>query len=391
MRITFVSACLECGGAERALVTLIVGLRRAGHEVAVITLSSAAKDFYSLPRDVERIALDMIPAVRGKNSVTRLLAGCRRLRALRRTIPATRPDVVVSSLQHINVMTLLALTGNAIPTVVVEHNDVTLSCGEPWNLLRRITYSKAAKVVSVSHGVDKGFKWLPQAKRAVIHNPLTPDYTRVADARVGIDVSSPRKYLVGMGRLTYLKGFDLLVSAFANLADRFSDWDLIIIGDGGLRCELEELRDRLGLAQRVQLTGQLHHPFSLLKQADLFALPSRSEGFPNVLIEAMACGLPVIAADCASGPSELVRDGENGLLVPAGDLKALEDGLERLMGDAAERARLAGKPAAVEELYGIDKITEAWEKLLHQLTADKRPTQVENVAGLQFSQTNSDR
>jgi GalNAc-alpha-(1->4)-GalNAc-alpha-(1->3)-diNAcBac-PP-undecaprenol alpha-1,4-N-acetyl-D-galactosaminyltransferase len=383
MRITFVSACLECGGAERGLVTLVVGLRRAGHTVAVITLSGEATDFYSLPQDVERVALDMIPIARGKNPLTRLLAAYRRLRALRRTIPASRPDVVISSLQHVNVMTLLALTGKSIPVVVVEQNDATLSCGEPWNVLRRIIYSKAARLVSVSRGVDNGFKWLPQAQRAVIHNPLTPDYTLVAGAIGSIELSSTRKHLVGMGRLTYLKGFDLLLSAFADLAGKFPDWNLIIIGDGELRSGLEEQSDRLGLAQRVFLTGQLDHPFSLLKQTDLFVLPSRGEGFPNVLIEAMACGLPVIAADCASGPSEVVRDGQNGLLVRAGDVKALGEGMARLMGDVAERTRLTSKPADVEELFGVGKITEAWEKLLHRIAADHQETEIQSIVEFQ--------
>ncbi len=375
MRITFVSACLECGGAERALVSLVVGLRHAGHTVSVITLSAQATDFYSLPKDVDRTALDMIPAVRGKNWLVRLRANYRRLRALRHRIPATRPDIVISSLQHVNVMTLLALMGKSIPVIVVEQNDATLSCGEPWNLLRRITYSKAATVVSVSQGVANSFEWLPQAQRAIIHNPLTPDYALAAEANVSIDMRSNRKYLIGMGRLTYLKGFDLLLSAYADLADEFPDWSLIIIGEGELRSELEDQRDRLGLAQRVLLPGQLNHPFSLLKRSDLFALPSRSEGFPNVLVEAMACSLPVIASDCPSGPSEIVRDGENGVLVLAGDVRALREGLSRLMGNVAERARLASKPADVEKVFGIEKITAAWEKLLHEVAAVNRQTQ----------------
>ncbi len=97
----------------------------------------------------------------------------------------------------------------------------------------------------------------------------------------------------------------------------------------------------------------------------------------------MACGLAVIAADCASGPSELVRHGENGLLVRAGDAKALGEGMARLMGDVAERTRLSSKPDEIEELFGISRITEAWEKLLHEVTADHRQTQPQSVVEVQ--------
>jgi glycosyltransferase involved in cell wall biosynthesis len=302
----------------------------------------------------------------------RLRATARRLRALRRTIPATRPDVVVSSLQHVNVLTLLALTGKAMPVVVVEQNNPSmLSLGMPWNWLRRVTYPRAARLVSVSQGVDRYFDWLRPAQRTVIHNPLTPDYENAGGSPLPVGVRPGRKLLVAMGRLTHVKGFDLLLAAFAGVAEKHQDWDLVIIGEGELRSKLEAQREQLGLSQRVLLPGQLTNPFPLLRRAQLFVLPSRSEGFPNVLIEAMACGVPVIATDCQSGPREIVRDGENGVLVAAEDVGALAAALERLMADDAERARLSGNPDEVQELFGIKKITEVWEQLLQQVLAER--------------------
>jgi len=145
----------------------------------------------------------------------------------------------------------------------------------------------------------------------------------------------------------------------------------MILGEGDERPELERLISCLGLRDRVALPGRTKNPSAVLKRAKLFVLPSRHEGFGNVLIEAMACGLPVIAADCPSGPNEIVRDGENGLLVPTEDVPALQAALERLMSDEAERERLSCNREKVQELFGIRRVTEAWERLLQQVTAER--------------------
>lgn len=368
MRITLVSACLECGGTERAVVSLAQGLMGRGSTITVITLSGEDKDFYSLPEGITRVALNIVPVVRAQNTLVRFRALVLRLRTLRRTISATQPDVIVSLLQHVNVLTLLALAGTSSPLVVSERNHPAMqSSGKQLNWLRRVTYGRAARLVSVSQDIDRCFTWLPRAKRAVIHNAVTPEFESVAETRSPRAGVPEKKLLVAMGRLTYLKGFDLLLNAFARVAGKHPDWDLIIVGEGELRSELEELREQLGLQDRVVLPGQLSNPFPLLRQAQLFVLPSRGEGFPNVLIEAMACGLPVIAADCPSGPNEIVRDGENGVLVPAQEVVALADAMNRLMSDEAERRRLANGGAEVKERFSLGKITDAWQELLHQV------------------------
>jgi len=173
MRITFVSDSLGCGGAERVICSLSGALLRRKHSLAVVTLSKREADFFLLPQGVTRVALNLIADTRSPTLLLRTLATVRRLRALRRAILSTLPDVVISSLQHINVLTLLALAGVRCPVVVSEHLDPTMiSCGRPWDELRRITYRRAAKLVSVSHGIDQHFAWLSPARRVVIYNSL---------------------------------------------------------------------------------------------------------------------------------------------------------------------------------------------------------------------------
>jgi GalNAc-alpha-(1->4)-GalNAc-alpha-(1->3)-diNAcBac-PP-undecaprenol alpha-1,4-N-acetyl-D-galactosaminyltransferase len=155
----------------------------------------------------------------------------------------------------------------------------------------------------------------------------------------------------------------LLIAAFANVAPAFPDWRLVIAGDGVERPALEALVADLGLSDRVSLPGVVDAT-AHLADADLFVLSSRYEGFPNVLMEAMAAGLPVIAFDCQSGPSEVIRDGVDGLLVPPGDATALAVRMGQLMDDPDTRQRLGAAAPDVVHRFGIERVMGMWEDLV---------------------------
>ncbi len=332
-----------------------------GKKVTLITLSPESTDFYTLHPEVKRVALELTAA--SKHPWNALRNNLRRLKRLRREIRASAPDVVISFIHRTNVLTLLATFGTNVPVVVSERNDATkdpidrLSAG-----LRRLLYPKADAVVVQSDGMRRwAQRFVREEAVYTIPNPVTPPPYGPKDA------SRRGRTVVAMGRLTPQKGFDLLTQAFACCAARHPDWSLVILGEGAERGRLEALADQLGIADRVSMPGRVKEPAKLLLHADLFVMSSRYEGFPNALLEAMACGLPVVCFDCSSGPREIIRDGVDGILVENENVEALAAAIERLMSDGAERERLARRAVEVTERFGLEKVMGMWEDVLEQV------------------------
>jgi glycosyltransferase involved in cell wall biosynthesis len=365
MRLALVISALGAGGAERVIVTLANTWAARGWQVALITFEPpGTKPYYEVD---PRVALRQlgVPSV-GRPRRRAIRQGLRRVRALRQALRAASPDLVISFLAKINVLTLLASRGLAIPVVVSERNNPERQRFRgTWSWLRQRLYGTAWCVVTPSRGVLASFPPRIRRRGRVIPNPV--DLTPAATPRRGAG------RLVAVGRLVHQKGFDLLLPAFAKIAPDHPEWTLTIWGEGEQRAAHEALCARLGLAERVHLPGVTEQPGQWVEEADVFVLSSRYESFGNVITEAMVAGLPVIAFDCPWGPGDIIRDGEDGLLVPPEDVDALAAAMHRLIVDADLRRRLGEAAAHNVQRFARAAIIAQWDALVAEASRARQP------------------
>ena len=331
--------------------------------------SEKTPSYYPLdPRiNIRRLGL---PPVRSEAFIA-VGAVVRRVRALRQVLGEISPDVIFSFLSRTNILTLLSSRGMDIPVIVSERNNPNMQhLGFTWNLLRSVTYRRAFGMVTMTKGALQYFPESMRARGWVIPNPVVIPQDL---PKKQIDSSRKEKILTAAGRLVHQKGFDLLIKAFATVVPAFPDWKLMIWGEGPERASLERLRVAVGLKDQVLLPGVSEQPGGWIEGADAFVLSSRYEGWGNVLLEAMASGLPVVSFNCNWGPSEMIEDGIDGLLVPLEDLTALSKALAKIMGDQGLRERLGANAAVAVRRYSHDKIVATWNSVLAIAVERKSP------------------
>jgi GalNAc-alpha-(1->4)-GalNAc-alpha-(1->3)-diNAcBac-PP-undecaprenol alpha-1,4-N-acetyl-D-galactosaminyltransferase len=359
-RITCVISSLGAGGAERVLTALTAQWAAGGRAITVITLSGAEGDFFSLEARIQRIALNLQRPSR--STLDALCQAGRRISALRSAVRRAQPDVVLSFGDQTNVLTLLSTVGIRAPVVIAERSSPRHQVlGWPWEQLRRVLYPRARSLVAQTEGAAAHFRPWGLAPLVIPNAVAHP---------VGTVPAERGDVILGVGRMTTEKGFDLLLRAFARVADAFPAWTLRLVGDGPVRAELEALRGQLGLpVGRVVFAGRREDMEREYLRAAVFALPSRYEGFPNALCEAMAHGCAVVATRSPHGPEDIVRDEVDGLLVPTDDVAALSFALRRLMASERLRAALGTAAAALPDRLNAQRIAARWLQLLDVASA----------------------
>jgi glycosyltransferase involved in cell wall biosynthesis len=355
LHITFVIAALGAGGAERVL-SLITGLWAEHRHVTVIafdTIDDAI--FHPLDPRVKVIRLG-VASGGGRRGIS-IFAALHRVLVLRRALQTLDPDLVISFLTKINVLTLLASLGTRRRVIISERNNPQMQqANSIWNTLLAKLNWRAAGIVMQTHGSLTCLDERARARAVVISNPI--------EVPPPCEDGSGRRVLAAVGRLTPQKGFDLLIEAFAGIADLHPDWTLRIWGEGELRGTLERQIARLGLQGRVDLPGNSGGPAEWTCYAEAFVFSSRYEGFGNALAEAAAAGLPVVSFDCPFGPSDIIDPERTGLLVPPGNVRALSAALDRLLGDEELRRRLGRQARAEMSRFDLPTVMARWDAVV---------------------------
>lgn len=358
MKLLFYCHSLRMGGIERT-VSGLANLLCEEHEV-VVTQYAADAPFYKLDRRVQYCPLGLEAS---GNAALRTLGLLLRVRKL---LKKHRPDAVFClNLTH---LPLFCLASRGLKTVVIgaERSNPFVHMSKKERLLRRFSV------------LADGFLFQTARAQQAYPDRTVKKSAVVANAIWNEDVSAPgeippekARRVISVGRLERVKGYDLLIEAFSRVAPEFPDWELVIYGEGKQRAELEELIARHGLGARIRLPGADLHAYRKVRISEVFVLSSRSEGMPNTLLEAMACGVCCISTDCPNGPRELVTPEVDGLLVESENVGALEEALRRVMGDEKMRARLARAAGGKLAEHSPQKYADFWVDFADRLRKKK--------------------
>ncbi len=340
-RISLFIANLTIGGAERVAVNLANQLSEMGYQVEVIVVTDGGELADDLVPTVEQSTL---PVDRMRRAAVPLAQHIRR----------TRPTALISFMTGANVMAILATKVAVVSTTVIatEHSTQSHKRGmttKPEIILAKHIYSFANYVVGVSEGVSEDIrKWarVSDDKVVTIYNPT------IHMNQIGTIYQPPShpwfqsddiEVVLSVGRHAEEKDYQTLIRSFSLLLEERKNARLMLLGGGKLTSEYESLIAELNIESHVALPGFVRQPYPYMAHADVFALSSRVEGLSLVLIEAMACGTPVVSTDCPSGPSEILAGGEYGELVPVGDPTLLKNALIRTLSKRVDEELLKNR------------------------------------------------
>ncbi len=348
------------GGMERSATNLVNSWAERGYEVSVLTLNSPdAVPLYPLANHIDVRALSLNQPATSK--LTAIKEMIRSAWIIRKNIAELKPDAVVAFGDQTCVLTIAGCLGFGLPVIVAERTHPGhYAIGKGWGTLRSFLYPRAAALVAQTSDISKWYTDNLASPPVYV----IPNSVMVAKSSSATEPQDERKTVLGVGMLTGVKRFELLIKVFSSLAAKFTMWDLIIYGEGPDRAKLEKLIEAEGLSGRVLLPGRVENIISCMKSADLFVLTSRTEGFPNALCEAMVSGLPVISFDCPSGPADIIRPGIDGILVSSGDGASLAKEMAGLMENERLRVELGSRAKELSERFSLEKVMGKWEDLI---------------------------
>lgn len=351
-KIAFVIHSLGRGGAEKVVSELSIYWQNKGYTVSVLIFENQV----GYPIGGEFINLNL-PS--GEGFFERVFILLKRAWRLKAIYQKTKFDLIIAIMETASFPSILVNPD----TIASNHCNPDLYFSKAEWKLSKLLFPKAKKIVCVSKVAMQAFK-----NRLPASTPLTTIYNPIDFQRLACYAKQPPiiklegKYIIAVGRLELQKRIDRLLNAYAETKLRH-EAKLLILGEGSLRPQLEQQIRDLGLVDQVLMPGNIENPHPNIVESEFLVLSSDHEGFPMVLIEALAIGKPIVSTDCATGPNEIIQHGQNGLLVPIENTLALRDALDELYFNKPLHQYLSHNAAASVKHLSIETIAAQWEAL----------------------------
>ncbi|MCX7549511.1 glycosyltransferase family 4 protein [Xanthomarina sp. F2636L] len=356
--IAFVIPNLNAGGAER-VVSSLANLLVEEYHIIIITLYRC-EPFYTLHPNI-KITYCVKEYFPDLNLFQSLSINYKLIKHLTRHLKSEKADIAIGFLPATNIYTILASKLSKIPNIINERANPEFNrINKFWQTIRKLIYPYCNCLVVQTKGTKGYFKNYKIPQIQTIKNPLNAELLKKRNPLL-----TKENIILNVGRLIELKNQDLLIRAFSNIEN--TGWKVILVGDGNKYEDYKELISSLGLKTQIILTGNIKDVSEYFNKAKIFAFTSKHEGFPNVILEAMSYGLACVSTDCPYGPSEIIDNNNNGMLIPVGDQKALENALTELMENSELQNTFRENAMNSIKTYEPSNIALKWSKLINEI------------------------
>lgn len=351
---------LTNGGAERVVCNLSNYLCKK-HNVTIITMSSI-ESRYILDKKVNHKPLES-----RSESGNFIIKNIKRLVELNRIIKRKENDIYITFLPITSFIMLFFRKKIKVPIIVSVRNDPKVEYGKRiYNFLMRVLYPLADGYIFQTNEAKEYFNGIIKNSCEVIPNPINEQF--ITKPYLG----ERKKSIVSVGRLSEQKNHLLLIEAFSRISDKYSEYKLIIYGEGILRKILEDKIKELKLENRIHLPGNVKNIKEKIYDSSLFVLSSDYEGMPNALMEAMALGIPVISTDCQGGGARFLIDNQkNGILTPIKDVQAMSDAIDKVLSNKELSQKIGIEGRNIVNILNPNDIYKRWEEYIDKIYRNK--------------------
>ena len=351
-KVFFIVPSMRGGGSERVMSILLTHLDRSKFDVVLILLKKEGRYLEDLPNDLKIIDLNVSHARKAMLKIAKL-------------IREEKPNVVFSTLGYLNILISIIrpFFSKKIKFIGRESSIVSVKNKKEkypklFDFLYKFFYSNFDMIISQSYYMKNDLMdnyRIKDNKIKVINNPVDIDKINILSQ----EIVQEKVQLLAVGRLSYVKNFQVLIKVLVKLPDV----ELTILGEGKEKENLVDLAKELDVLPRVTFLGFQDNPYKYMKNANLLVLTSHYEGFPNVILEANACGLPVVAFKCPGGTAEIIEEGVNGFLVECGNLKKLS---QRIKESLTYKWNKQEVERIINERYEVKTIVASYSKVISE-------------------------